>query len=441
MAWDISFTSVKMKLLQKTLRTYLLLSVIIFSISVPVFYFLVQKLWIDDVDDSLVYQKEKIVNGINKYQLNADSLKNFIAIASRLDIDILITPLTANPAAGDSIYYKSYYDPVRKHVEPFRELKSVIYANNKPYAVFIQKDLVESKDLIWGIVFTQALLFLFLFSAILLLQSWLSKKLWSPFYYVISQLKTFKIDRDEPFREEKSTITEFNELNDSVKRLAENNRLIFRAQKEFTENAAHETQTPLSVIKSQLDLFAQEENLSEAQSEIITCIDRNLRLLTKLNRNLLLLSKLENQQYALSDTIELSAVIGEIVTNFEEQIDLKGLSIKLILKDNPVITSNSFLLHSLFTNLITNAIKYNIESGNIEIILTKDFFEIVNTGADSQLPESRIFERFFKITDTHENSGLGLAIVKKICETLNFSIRYEFTAGNLHSFKIKFDNN
>jgi signal transduction histidine kinase len=186
-----------------------------------------------------------------------------------------------------------------------------------------------------------------------------------------------------------------------------------------------------------LDLLAQDENLTEQQSEIITRIEKNVRILSKLNRNLLLLARIENEQVDKTGQTNISAVVDETCSALEEEIKMKGLTLSLsLLPDVPVI-SNEHLVHSLVANLITNAIRYNIPRGRIDIQLGNDRFEITNTGQGHSLDESRIFERFYNSKGAG-GSGLGLAIAKKICLTLGYELNYRFSMPDHHTFTVKF---
>jgi len=427
-----------MKLLHKSLKLYLIFSVIIFIVSVPVFYYLVQDLWITDVDESLVFQKEKVIKAFSSYDFDTLAIKHFSDIASGFDLGIHITTLQSPQTAVDSIYFNNIYDTIRNHTEPYRELKSIVRVKRTCYKIIVRKDLVENADLIMGIVVTQAILFLILLIGILILNGYFSKRTWKPFYYILSKLENFKVDSEKLIEVQASDIDEFNKLNNSVQQLTKTNIQIFKSQKEFTENAAHETQTPLAAIKNQVDLLAQDNQLNENQSEIINRIDKNIRLLTKLNRNLLLLSKIENDQFDKSEEINVSGIVSEICSGFEEQIKLKNISLALKITGQLVINTNNYLLHSLITNLLTNAIKYNKPNGKIEISLIHNVLKVTNTGLEKPLPEDKIYERFYKQNTLTESSGLGLAIVKKICISLNFEMNYRFSAPNKHTFTIHF---
>ena len=428
-----------MKLLRKTLKSYLVFSVIIFAISVPVFYVLVQNLWISDVDDTLIYQKENIINGIERKDMDSLSIVQFSEALSKTDVGISITQLAGEHVKKDSVYNSDFYENIRLHVEPYRELKSIVNANNRWYKITVRKDLVESKDLIQGIVFTQAILFLLFLIGTLVLNSYFSKKTWRPFYFIVSKLQSYKIDSDQPIETTGSDIEEFNALNQSVLKLTENNIQLFKSQKEFTENAAHELRTPLAVLKNQMDLLVQDTELNKNQAEIIGKINKNINLLIKLNKNLLMLSKIDNNQFGKIETINLSEVVEEVQDMFQEHMLLKNIRFIFNVTDKGhAIVSNKELMHSLLTNLMSNAIKYNINGGLIIVDIKTGSLCMTNTGIDKPLQTDRIFERFYKQSHHVESIGLGLAIVKKICDTLGFEITYQFTLPNKHSFIISF---
>jgi len=428
-----------MKLLHQTLRVYLFFSVIIFAVSIPLFYFLVQNLWMRDVDESLIFQKDKIVSGIISSGLDSASIAGFSSTAGNLDLGISVSVLREFRPEKDTIYNNRFYDETRAHIEPFRELKSVVNINQKCYEIRIRKDLVESADLIRGITVTQVILFFFLLAGLILLNHYFAKKTWRPFYQLVNLLNTFRIDEEKPIQPEKTEIDEFNDLNQSVSKLTENNIRTFKAQKEFTENAAHETQTPLAAIKTQLDLMAQESGLTKKQAEFIERMDKNLRHLSQLNRNLLLLAKIENDQFDITEPVDIAQTLKEATGIFEEQWKLKGINVQVKIQNSPVISSNAYLMQLLFSNLVKNAVKYNIPGGFIEIELNENIFRIINSGQKKPLPSDEIFRRFYKKGEHDGSSGLGLAIAKRICELLKFGIEYHFEKNNRHCFTVDFD--
>ena len=94
----------------------------------------------------------------------------------------------------------------------------------------------------------------------------------------------------------------------------------------------------------------------------------------------------------------------------------------------------------LVTNLMSNAIRHNIEGGSINIELSARKFRMSNTGIQPEIPTEEFFKRFKKSNQCSQSIGLGLAIVKQICEISNFVIEYSYQEG-WHILTIWFDKN
>jgi signal transduction histidine kinase len=80
-------------------------------------------------------------------------------------------------------------------------------------------------------------------------------------------------------------------------------------QKEFTENASHELQTPLAVIQSKLDMLLQLPELNEKQSQIVQSLYTVSKRMSHLNKNLLLLSKIDNNQYEEKESVNVTTTV------------------------------------------------------------------------------------------------------------------------------------
>lgn len=95
------------------------------------------------------------------------------------------------------------------------------------------------------------------------------------------------------------------------------------------------------------------------------------------------------------------------------------------------------MAYVLFNNLISNAIKHNIESGKIVMTLTNAYFEIKNTGEPLEISEEELFGRFKKSGNKLDSSGLGLSLVYRIADYYDFSINYKNT-DIWHKVTLKF---
>ena len=175
--------------------------------------------------------------------------------------------------------------------------------------------MVEEDDLISELLYAIIWLYAGLIAAILVLNNFLLKKIWQPFYHLLKQLKNFKLEK--PVIEVKQTrVDEFRMLNDAVRKMIQSNVDSFNSQKHFIENASHELQTPLAISISKLESLASMRQLSENEARLLTSALDNLQKLTRLNRSLLLLSKIENNQFVESKEVSINELVKKVVEDF-----------------------------------------------------------------------------------------------------------------------------
>ena len=95
------------------------------------------------------------------------------------------------------------------------------------------------------------------------------------------------------------------------------------------------------------------------------------------------------------------------------------------------------LAEILISNLLNNAIRYTVQGGSINIQLDTNVLSISNAAINGPLNTNRVFQRFYKASDSDFGTGLGLSIIKEICTTAGFSIQYLFEKDQ-HHFIIHF---
>ncbi len=418
------------KLLNKTLKTYLIYSVLILTISAPLFYYATKRLYTKEADDTLLLHKREFL----KY--SASNLKNTdIALWNRFNRNTKIDSL--KQVAKDSFFFSSYYDTLDSEIEPYRELNFPISIQGKSYTYSERINLVETEDLIKNIAFLFLAIILILLIGLFLITRKLSQNLWKPFYKTLQQIESFEIDKTKQPDFADTDVEEFNRLNTSIQKLIERNTVIYKSQKEFIENAAHELQTPLAVFQAKIDTLIQRSDVTQEQSEILGSLNENVFRLNRLNKNLLLLSKIENDSYSDKQTISLINSIQKNLAFFTEQAKAKSLIIKMELQKDFEIKSNQVLAEVLISNLFLNAIKHNIEAGEITIAMHENKLVFSNNGQPCPLNTDKLFKRFAKENPSEQGTGLGLSIVKKIADINNWTVAYNYE-NNLHSFSIIF---
>ena len=418
------------KLLHKTQQVYLVFSLAIFIVVAPLFYFVTEKLYIKDIDESLLLHKTEFVNNSLKQLTETD-----IAVWNRYNTDIKI--IESKGLKNDTIFYTSYFNEAEQENEPYRELNSPIRIGGQPYIFSAKANLVESEDLMTSIALLFLMIIVLLLLGLFIITKKLSLSLWKPFYKTLQQIEDFEIDKKKQPEFSESNIEEFNRLNSSINSLVERNIIIYNNQREFVENAAHELQTPIAVFKAKVDILIQRSDITKGQSEILTSLNNAISKLNRLNKNLLLLSKIDRNQFNKTETFSVKELIKKQLNFFIEQAEQKNIEIKTNFESDFTINADSGLTEVLVSNLLLNAIRHNINDGKINIYLSEGKLEISNTGSANVLPTEKLFSRFFKSNPSGQGNGLGLAIVKKISDIYNWTVSYSYS-NKMHSFLVHF---
>lgn len=204
---------------------------------------------------------------------------------------------------------------------------------------------------------------------------------------------------------------------------------------DFVSNVSHEIKTPLSVIQSYTSLLEKTAH-EEERLECIKVIKGATVKLTSLVTNILKLNKLENQEIHPSLLpFKLHESIAECILSYETLIEKKSLNIECDL-DEVIVTSDKGYLDIVWSNLISNAIKFTDDGGTISVTLKPHprgaVVEISDTGCGiSSDTGARIFDKFYQGDTSHsvEGNGLGLALVKKIIDVLGGKISVKSEQG------------
>jgi signal transduction histidine kinase len=261
-------------------------------------------------------------------------------------------------------------------------------------------------------------------------------KIWSPFYATLNKITQFKISGPVP-EFEPSKIDEFNTLNATLKSLLKKVSADYRQNKEFNENASHELQTHLAVIKANAgELLGSGQNNVE-QLEKVRKIYSAATRLSQVQKSLLLLSKINNREFSKNINLNLQVPLEKVLELFAETIEIR--QIKLTLQTEPFhVYMDAGLAEVLVNNLIKNAVKHNVQNGFITIQLKAESLMIENSGQSFNGNPEVLFQRFSK--GENGNSGIGLAIVKEICDLYHFKIEYKIHES-VHKIIIYFQEN
>jgi len=381
------------------------------------------------VDTALVQQKKEMLARLPQLH-NATEL----VIWKKMNKDMEITEVGYK--VTDS-FYSSPWSADGSTPAYYRHMEAPVNIAGKNYKLTLHSSLAESDNLLLSIIIVQSVLLVLLLTGLLIINRYNTGRLWAPFYSTLQQLKRFDLNKAEKVKLPEANIEEFNELNKTVQQLTEQNIEAYRSQKEFTENASHEMQTPLAVLQSKLELLMQTQPLSNEQAELISDLEDAGGRLSRLNSALLLLTRIENNQYQSKEKIDIVEISKTIIGQLKYLAEGKDIFIHENYTAPIVRETNKALLEILLSNLITNAIRYTNNEGDIFIETEINHYTIRNTAINGPLDDSLIFNRFHKQGNDAQSVGLGLAIVKKICQLQQFQVRYIFKNG-FHEFTVAF---
>ncbi|MEK6732481.1 MAG: ATP-binding protein [Candidatus Omnitrophota bacterium] len=217
-----------------------------------------------------------------------------------------------------------------------------------------------------------------------------------------------------------------------------------KIKSDFVSNVAHEFRTPLTIIKGNVDLVNKGGlgSVAPAQKEMLDGAINIVNRLSRLVNDLLDISKIESGKMELKkEPVDINTIIEENLVTFDKAIkDKKQRLQKDLAKDIPRINADEDKVTQVFVNLLSNAMKYTPESGQISIKtvnLEKEIMvEVTDTG-EGVAPDNldKIFDKFTRVTaEKKEGTGLGLPIVKDIVNLHNGRIWVKSELGKGSQF-------
>ena len=223
-------------------------------------------------------------------------------------------------------------------------------------------------------------------------------------------------------RIEENKVKELNQLSVSYNKMLDRLSAAFEVQRQFTANAAHELRTPLALMQVQLDAYNSTEhpNNDASATQTIQMVTEQNERLTKMVKTLLDMSEL--QTIARDETIDLDALIEEVLVDLEPLAQEKNITLTNQCNEVKLLGSD-ILIYRLVYNLVENGIKYNRIDGSVTVkAFTKDqhiYLTVADTG--NGIPKDlreRVFEPFFRLDKSRSRElggvGLGLALVHEI---------------------------
>lgn len=268
-----------------------------------------------------------------------------------------------------------------------------------------------------------------------------------PFEHVTTEIQKVKAG----FSNEKISVPEYLEterIADAFNELYGRMRVLDESREEFVSNVSHELKTPMTSMKVLADsLLMQEEVPAELYHEFLLDIADEIDRENKIVNDLLSLVKMNKTQADVNITqVDVNAML-ELILKRLRPIAMKR-DVELTLECNrPVVAGIDEVKITLaFTNLVENAIKYNIEHGWVKVLLDADhqFFTVEVSDSGIGIPEEsfeQIYERFYRVDKSHSReiggTGLGLSITRNAILMHRGSIKVASTVGEGTTFTVK----
>ncbi len=218
---------------------------------------------------------------------------------------------------------------------------------------------------------------------------------------------------------------------------------------DFLTMVSHELRAPVSAIQQQLSVIEEgmAGSITEKQARMLTRAKERTTGILDLIKDLLDVSKLDSGIVVQhKESTVLQDILEKLCQLMEPEAEAKGIRLNLETSDHlPLVNADRENMEDVFINLISNAIKYNVEGGDVTVsVLSHGEFlrvDIADTGIgipEKDLP--RIFDRFYRVknpeTRTIIGTGLGLPIVKSIIEAHHGSISVKSREGEGTTFTL-----
>lgn len=421
-----------MKLLSYTYRKLALLLFLLMAVWGVLFYYAIIDEVVDETDDTLENYGEILMDSA----LHDPSI---LETEGSLMSFYKFTPISEEEGRH---YRQVFYDatvyielededePVRVMCTAFRMPDGQYYELKLMISILERDDMVEA--MLW---YLGALFLLFLICTSIGIQLVL-KGVFRPLHRLLDWLHCIQPGKEVPPLDNPTKIREFRQLSDAALDMGNRSYKAYEEQKQFIENASHELQTPLAIVRGKVELLAESEGMTEQQMEQLDEIYATLGRAVKLNKSLLLLSRIENGQYTEMEDVSVDEILDELLPDLMDIYEHKQVRLIRKREEQPfIIRCNHSLAQILVSNLVKNSLLHNREEGELQVLTTPTSLVIKNTG-DVPLDGEKLFRRFYHGMDGKKDStGLGLAIARSIALSSSLKLTYEWQDG-MHTFRL-----
>ena len=215
-----------------------------------------------------------------------------------------------------------------------------------------------------------------------------------------------------------------------------------KAKLQFFTNISHELRTPLTLIADPVNYIIHDDNLNSQQRSMLQIVQRNVLVLTQLVSEILDFRKVQNgkMELRLSD-FNLAESMKQWIKLFSASAQKKHITISMDAPDTIMLRADQDKIERICYNLLSNALKYTSEGGEISLMAKEEGGRVMISVADNgcgissdELPY--IFDRFYQAKNAGRGTGIGLAIVKAFTELHHGEVSATSVEGKGSTFTI-----
>lgn len=323
----------------------------------------------------------------------------------------------------------------------FRMKKYILSIHGKKFAVCAGRPMEKLQEEFWDILITVISGLALSVLVLLLISYFIAGIILKPVRVMNHQIKDITerhLDRRIPVTDKSD---EFNTLATTLNQVFERLEHAFMRQKQLLADASHELKTPLTMMRLTLDetRSISSETPSMLKGENLSRLTEQVLRMEWLIKNILELSALEMEGRLKKYPVDINKLLSALIEDYKFLAEPDNIRITSLMPRQFLTMGESGKLARAFSNVLNNAVKYNVKGGKIKVTGSqtgdKLTIEISNTGAGVAEAEiDKVFDQFYRVEPSrsirHGGTGLGLAIAKRIIQLHNGKIKFKSQPGS-----------
>jgi two-component system OmpR family sensor kinase len=322
----------------------------------------------------------------------------------------------------------------------FRVRTFLVSLEGGRFVVQIARPVAKLKEEIRELVLGIGVGFILSFVALIVVSRYIAGEILKPIGEMKDLTKRISeknLDKRIPVRQGRD---EFSELARTINWMLDRLQNSFIKQRNLLFDTSHELKTPLTTMRLSIDEIctSEIEKLPAGLRENLLQLNNQILRMERLVKDLLNLSSLETIPSIDQNTVDITELLTTLAADYRLLADVHKIQMDIHLPDESIIYGDMEKLKRAFSNILDNAVKYNVDGGRIEVEGDQDddilTITLTNTGpgvAEDEIP--KVFDQFYRVEESRSlqygGSGLGLAIVKRIVELHGGRVNFESKKG------------